>query len=134
MKNLQTYELFNGGNIVKSLEKDLQKHHNLWNELMVAIVYNDYDEFKYELSFVLKTMELEKEDKYGNTALLLAAKEGRLKMLKELIKIGANIYHKNKKGEDFHDLAINRFKFINGVKDWIEKNYPEFVMAKKYNL
>ncbi len=45
-----------------------------------------------------------------------------------------DITHKNKNGEDFYDLAVNRYKFINGVKDWIEKTYPEFVMAKKYNL
>lgn len=73
-------------------------------------------------------------DTYGNTALLVAAKEGRLKMVKELIKIGFDIYHTNNKGETFYDVAINRYKFINNVKDWIEKTYPEIISANKYNL
>ncbi len=53
-----------------------------------------------------------------------------------------NIHHKNNDGLDFYDLAVNNNiiwskkskKFINGIKDWIEENYPVFVMSKKYNL
>jgi hypothetical protein len=55
-------------------------------------------------------------------------------MLKELIKAGANIYHTNNNGETMYDLAVNRYKFINNVKDWIEKNYPEVIAMKKFNL
>lgn len=83
---------------------------------------------------LIKTEDLEYQDSNGNTALLIAAKEGRLKMVKELIKAGANIFHTNNEGESFYDLAVNRYKFINNVKDWIEKNYPEVIDMKKYNL
>jgi ankyrin repeat protein len=79
-------------------------------------------------------LSIESTDGLGNTALLFAAKEGRLKMVKDLIKAGANIYATNNKGENFYDVAVNRFKFINNVKDWIEKTYPELIMANKYNL
>lgn len=134
MEYIQTYELFNAGRITNTALNDLKMAQNKWNKLQGAVIFNNYKEFKYELNLAIKTMKLEKQDKNGNTALLLASKEGRLEMVKELIKAGANIQHKNNANEDFYDLAVNRYKFINGVKDWIEKTYPEFVMAKKYNL
>lgn len=134
MKYIKTYELLNGGRIMKSAVNILKASLDGNNKLMQAIVEKNDNDFKYELALAIKMMTLENTNKYGNTALLVASKEGRLKMLKDLLKNGANIQHKNNAGEDFYDLAINRFKFINGVKDWIEKAYPEFVIAKKYNL
>lgn len=76
----------------------------------------------------------EETDKYGNTALILAAKHHKLEVIKELLKNGANMYHRNNQGEDFYDASVNTYRFINSVTDWIEKEYPEFIMSKKYNL
>jgi ankyrin repeat protein len=89
---------------------------------------------------LLKTVNLEDVDKDGNTALLLAADNGRLTMMRKLVKAGANIHHRNNNGEDFYDLAKNLHsgnhdnKWFNNPSKWIEKNLPEFVDAKKYNL
>jgi ankyrin repeat protein len=82
----------------------------------------------------IKDHVIEIPDFYGNTPLLIAAKEGRVKMMKDLIDVDANMYHINKEGENFYDVAVNRYKFINGAKDWIEKNYPEYINANKYNI
>ena len=130
MKYIKTYELLNGSRITKAINLDIETGMNMWNRLMVTIASNDMKTFHR----LIKTINLEEVDKFGNTALLIATSVGRLKMVKELIKNGADIFHKNNLGEDFYDVAINRFKFINNVKDWIEKTYPEIVMAKKYNL
>jgi ankyrin repeat protein len=73
---------------------------------------------------------LEHQNNQGNTALLMAAKIGDLKIVKELIKNGANIHHKNKNGDDVYDIT----KFNILIKECIEENYPEFVDAKKYKL
>lgn len=130
MKYIKTYELLNGGKITKAIINDLTAAEHGWNELMRSIVNSEHRKFMK----LIKNTNLEETDDDGNTALLIASNEGKLTMVKELIKAGADITHKNNKGEDFYDLAVNRYKFINGVKDWIEKTYPEFVMAKKYNL
>ena len=130
MKKIKSFELFQGSRITSLLYKDLQYAETNWNELAIAIDENNFKNFKMYLNLV----DIEKVDHDGNTPLILASKNGRLKMLKELIKKGANMMHKNKDNEDFYDAAINRYKFINNVKDWIEKEYPEFVAAKKYNL
>ena len=82
----------------------------------------------------LPSSDIEETDKYGNTALILAAKHHKLEVIKELLKNGANMYHKNDQGEDFYDASVNTYRFINSVTDWIEKEYPEFIISKKYNL
>lgn len=130
MRYLKTYELLNGGRIMNAALNDLKSMQHGWNELMQSIVNKEYKKFMK----LIKNTDLEEVDNDGNTALLIASSDGKLTMVKELIKAGADITHKNNNGEDFYDLAVNRYKFINGVKDWIEKTYPEFVMAKKYNL
>lgn len=130
MKYIKTYEALAGSQITKKLLNDIRFNTNVWNDFLVSIVENDMSKFKK----LIKTEDLEYQDSNGNTALLIAAKEGRLKMVKELIKAGANIFHTNNEGESFYDLAVNRYKFINNVKDWIEKNYPEVIDMKKYNL
>lgn len=130
MKYIKTYEALAGSQITKKLLNDIRFNTNVWNDFLVSIVENDMSKFKK----LIKTEDLEYQDGNGNTALLIAAKEGRLKMVKELIKAGANIFHTNNEGESFYDLAVNRYKFINNVKDWIEKNYPEVIDMKKYNL
>jgi len=129
MKHLKSFELLNGANITNSLKMDIEKASNNWNDIMTSIVYNEYGFFKKNIN----NINLEQVDINGNTPLLLASIYGRLKMLKKLIKNGANIFHKNNSGDDFYDIA-NRYKFINSMKDWIEKKYPEFVVLKKYNL
>lgn len=130
MKYIKTYEALAGSQITKKLLNDIRFNTNVWNDFLVSIVENDMSKFKK----LIKTEDLEYQDGNGNTALLIAAKEGRLKMVKELIKAGANIFHTNNEGESFYDLAVNRYKFINNVKDWIEKNHPEVIDMKKYNL
>jgi ankyrin repeat protein len=115
---------------MNAMKNDLIFIINDYNKLMTAIYNNEFSKFKK----LIVSENIEDVDKEGNTALLIAASNGRLKMVKELIKQGADIHHKNNKGEDFYDVAVNRFVFINGVKDWIEKEYPELIMAKKYNL
>jgi len=130
MKKLKTYELFNGGRITTALKKDIRNYQRKLTPFMIAITDGDMKRFNKLIDIV----DLEQEDNKGNTALLMASYCGRLKMLKELIKKGANIHHKNDKGEDFYDMAEFQYKFINNTKKWIEKNYPEFIAAKKYNL
>ena len=97
---------------------------------MISIINGDMPTFNKLIDHV----NLDDVDWEGNTALLIAASNGRLNMLKKLIEKGANIYHKNDKGEDFYDLAEGRYKFINNVKDYIEKEFPEYIETRKYNL
>jgi len=132
MKYIKAYEAFGGASITKALIHDLESAKNKWNELMQTIVWNDPRRF-YQL---LNTNQynIEDIDKNGNTLLLIAAKNGRLAMMKHLVKAGADISHKNNNGDDFYDLTVNRNIFINRLKEWIEKKFPEFVIAKKYNL
>jgi len=127
---MKTFEVFNGGRITKNLLKDFKKYNDKLTDLMVAIIGNDIKNF----ADLINTVDLEETDRFGNTALLLASSNGRLVMLRKLIKREANIHNKNNKGEDFYDLAKTRYKFINKVKEYIEKELPEFVAAKKYNL
>ena len=130
MRYIKTREAFAGSQISKQLLNDIRFGTKLWNDFLISIVENDMSKFKR----LIKTEDLEYTNGNGNTPLLIAAKEGRLKMLKELIKAGANIYHTNNNGETMYDLAVNRYKFINNVKDCIEKNYPEVIAMKKFNL
>ena len=138
MVYLKTYELFNGGRILNALKKDIIKSTEKWNDLMDAIANKEYKTFRK----LIKTSNLEEVDKNGNTALMIASMKGRVKMTKLLIDNGANIFHSNNQGKNFYDVAINDTatwskksrKFINGVKNWIEENYPEIVMSNKYNL
>ena len=183
MKHIKIYEnfledLLFGNKRFDSFEKIHKIMLNSTNELSIAIINNNYKDFKKNLNRIidvkksivniekfendveitaemtakklvvkaqmlklkakiesmLKYLGLDAENPDGDTALLIASSEGRLKMVKDLIKAGANINHKNKAGEDFYDMAINRFKFINNVKDWIEKTYPEWILARKFNI
>ena len=130
MKYLKNYEAMSGNFAIGSYLHNVIYPRRKYNQLMISISENKFKNFKE----LIKRINLEEVDSDGNTALLIASGEGRTKMVKELIKAGANIYHKNNKGEDFHDLAKNRYKFINGTLDYIEKIFPEYIAAKKYNL
>lgn len=130
LKKVKTFEAFGGARITNALKKDFIKFEKNMNDFMISILDNDMKTFNKLIDIV----DLEEENVDGNTALLIASYSGRLKMLKELIKHGANIYHVNKKGKDFYDEANDRYKFINSIKDYIEKNLPVFVATKKYNL
>lgn len=60
---------------------------------------------------VLKTLldngaNLNGEDKLGNTALLLASKNGHVKVVKELLKRRANVSHRDNEGKDIWNYAI----------------------------
>lgn len=122
--------MLNGNRITKSFKSTFMQLRNNSSDLMVAIVNKEFKEFKK----LVDKVDLEEEDKFGDTALLVAASNGRLQMIKMLITRGANIYHKNKENKDFYDLADERYKFINLITNYIEKNYPEFISAKKYNI
>ena len=98
---------------------------------MKSVKYNDLPSF-YKL--IRSDVNLEDTDVNGNTALLLAAKNNDLTMIRYLVNAGANIRHKNNEGDDFYDIVTKQYKFINKPKDWIEKNLSEFVASKKYNL
>jgi len=131
MKNIKTYELFGGSSIANALKQDIESIVKKDNPLLKAIRFGDYDMFKK----LLNEYNLEDTDKYGNTALLLAALNDELTMMKDLVKAGANISHKNNEGDDFYDITESRNKFtINRSRYWIEKTFPEFIAAKKYNL
>ena len=77
-------------------------------ELINAGAYNDlaliraseqgYIEIVEKL-IVAKHINLNAEDEYGNTALMCAAKEGRIDIAKDLIAAGANVDAKNKHEE-----------------------------------
>ena len=127
---IKTFEVFGAARITKSLRNDVIKFTRHLSDFMFAILNNEMKTFNK----LIDDVDLEEEDINGDTALLIASYSGRLKMLKKLIEKGANIYHKNKEGKDFYDLAEERYKFINNVKDYIEKTFPEFVASKKYNL
>jgi ankyrin repeat protein len=146
MKYIKKYELFGGAKITKALKDDTIISMKQYNELLTSIYRGNFEKFQKLLN---SNIDLEYEDADGNTALLLATRYRDLKMVKEIIKKGANIYHKNKSGEDFYDIA----KFVDkitikktfplkihlpintsSIKEWIEYRYPEFVDAKKYNL
>lgn len=127
---MKSFEIFNGGRITKSLLKNFKKFNNKLTDFMVAIIDGDMRTFNK----MIDTVDLEEMDRDGNTALLIASANDRLKMLKKLIKSGANIQHKNNNGEDFYDVTENRYTFLNLTKDYIEKNFPDFIQAKKYNL
>ena len=82
------------------------------------------------------------------TPLLWAVYMKNTTMIKMLIDAGADMHYKayhyikgTKDLVDFYDLAVAKeyhegtYSFnYKGVITWIEKNYPEFVAAKKYNL
>ena len=141
MKYIKEYELFGGAKITSSLKNDIFFSENKWNDLMISIYQGgDTKEFKKLLDL---NTDLEYEDLNGNTALLIATRYANLKMIQEIIKKGANINHKNNKNQDFYDISQiisktprpnNLLLSRNKIKKWIEKNYPEFIEAKKYNL
>jgi ankyrin repeat protein len=130
MKYLKQFEILQGSSITKSLKQDILITQNGWNELMSSITFGDKKLF-YKL-IKDNSINLEETDYDGNTALILAAKNHKLDFIKELLKNGANMLHKNYIGEDFYDASVNTY--INNVKNWIEKKYPGFIIAKKYNL
>jgi len=82
----------------------------------------------------------------GWTPLLWATYYKNIKIIKFLIDNGADMQHKalhhirgTKRMVDFYDLVVDKIEIgderdYKGVKKWIEKNYPKFVAAKKYNL
>jgi ankyrin repeat protein len=117
---------------------------NKWSKLMLAITLNEYRSFLNLINS--ENLDLEYEDSTGDTALIMASRHGRIKMVKKLIEKGADIFHKNKFNEDFYDVLNNRkfslpsdsgnYNYFRNLKmkRWIEKNYPEFLAAKKYNL
>jgi len=76
MKYLKTYELLNGGRITNALIRDLMYANRKWNELMQAIDDNRFEDFR----MYIHLLDIEAEDKNGNTALMIAASCGRLKM------------------------------------------------------
>lgn len=91
-------------------------------------------------------MKLNLKILWGWTALLWATYNRNIPMMKLLLDNGASMTHKalhsirgTKKMVDFYDLVVDLRK-IGGereygkVQKWIEKNYPDFVAAKQYNL
>lgn len=129
---MKTFDAFQGASITRKLKQDILVSQNGWNELMGSIVLDDHKLFNRLIND--KSINLEETDDKGNTALILAAKNHQLSMIKELIKAGANIYHENNDGENFYDASSNTYRFVNKVKEWIEKKYPEIITSKKYNL
>lgn len=130
MKNISNYKFFNEGRISNAIKSDIIKIKYNRTEFMMSIVNNDMSRFRE----LIKISDLEEIDKYGNTALMISCSEGRLSMVKMLLRYGANIHHKNKKGEDFYDMSLKDKSFFKSVKKYIENNYPEFVVSKKYNI
>lgn len=86
------------------------------------------------------------KDKMGWTPLIWAAYEANSEIIKMLIDAGADMHYKalhsiagTKKMVDFYDLCVDKYNYEGyfiylNTKEWIEKNYPEFMAAKKYNL
>lgn len=78
-------------------------------------------------------------DRMGWTPLLWATYYKNRDMIKMLINAGAEMDYKalhhiggTKRMVDFYDLSVD--KDYTKLSKWIEKEYPEFVAAKKYNL
>ena len=82
MKYIKKYEVFGGASMSAAFAEDLKFLRNNYNKLMVAIFNNEYSAFKR----LLPTFNIEDVDREGNTALLIASSNGRLRMVKELIK------------------------------------------------
>ena len=103
MKYIKAYELFGGAKITKKLKDDVIKAELGFNDLMLAIINQEYRKVK---KIIKNGVDLEHQNNQGNTALLMAAKIGDLKIVKELIKNGANIHHKNKNGDDGLGIVV----------------------------
>jgi len=99
MKYIRKYELLGASAITKVLKQDIESILKKDNPLLKANRFGDYDMFEK----LLNEYNLEDTDTNGNTALLLAALNDKLTMMKDLVKAGANISYKNNKGEDFYD-------------------------------
>jgi len=101
--------------------------------LMCTIIKSKIEMFDYLLKS--KTIDLDKKTDGKKTALILAAggygratTTERNYMIKKLIDAGADMFIQNQAG-DFYDNAAEK-----EIKEFIEKEYPEFIAAKKYNL
>lgn len=105
---------------------------------------NQYGDFSVKLDEIKKiidsgTADINYKDILNWTPLLWATYYQDKRLIRLLINSGADMEYKaihHIRGEknlvDFYDLAID--KDYDDLKQWIEKNYPEFVAAKKYNL
>ena len=130
MEYIKTFESFGLHSISKSITYDIKTKIHNWNKLMRHIMLKGLGGVKKSIDDV----DLEHTDKNGNTALLLASSVGSIRMVKLLIDKGANIYHRNQEGSSFYDVAKNKYKFINGLQEWIEKEYDWLIKAKNYNI
>lgn len=100
---------------------------------MINFIKNNYD-------------NVNSVDVMGWTPLLWATYNIDRKVMKVLIGSGADISFKvlhhiagTKKMVDFYDFCIDKYTYEKDIRyknlaKWIEKNYPEFVASKKYNL
>lgn len=60
----------------------------------------------------------------GNTALIMAAREGRFSMVRLLVHSGALLHLTNKDGQNA--IMIARWKGHNNIADWLEEKAREF--------
>jgi len=119
MKYIKTYEgIKSGSNLIEAIKSES----NLSN-----------------IRKLIKTEDVNYEDHMSWTPLLWATYFEKPKVIRMLIDAGANMEHKalhhiagSRRMVDFYDLTVD--KDYKGLQKWIEENYPEFIVAKKYNV
>jgi ankyrin repeat protein len=120
--------MFNGAGITNKLLLEFSIYKNKLTPIMEAIIKDD----SKKVETLIDNKTIEDVDISGNTPIFVAACYGKLKILKLLIRKGANIYHLNNNNENIYDVASD--KIICNIKKYIKKNYPEIIDCKKYNI
>ena len=126
-------------NTILSKFKITEKNARIEVEKFLDYPPQNFDEWFYEATlqsdysameeFLDKGADINYQDKYGDTALIALTKNHYEKnRIKHLLSLKPDIFIKNNGGKDFYDVANPV------VKRWIEEIYPDFVVAKKYNL
>jgi ankyrin repeat protein len=122
-------------------EKRKYKPEYDWEFLKEELMRNhDYNQLRY----IIKHSDINHKDNMDWSPLLWATYFKNITAIYWLIEAGADMYYKakhyiggTKNMVDFYELALQKEKYNGGYQkliEWIEKEYPEFVAAKKYNL
>ena len=107
------------------------------NNFPAALIASAYKENAF-IDLILKQVDINSVDKYGNNILFYSAKsQSYPDYLMELIKLGANINHKNNEGETFIFESIRKYENSYGgfsaemLKELLESGVDLTVKNKK---
>lgn len=77
--------------------QEIKENHEWWRDLWGKIILQDCGDDSLDL-----------EDKYGNTALILAAISDENEIVADLLIYGANPFHKNKSGKTALQIVLDQ--------------------------